>query len=360
METTERVRVHGRRAILLQRRLLDWYDRSRVLWPWRQRADWYAVWVAETMLQQTRVTVVERAYRQFLSRFPNLQALASAEEEEVLAAWSGLGYYTRARNLHQAARLLVAEGRKEFPEEPSKATALPGVGTYTASAVLSISFGKPLAAVDANVRRVLSRIFALREAGTKTVHGLATSLLDRKRPGDWNQALMELGQRICTPRQPLCSSCPVKNLCISRGQLEHCAGRVKSKRPKEKVVVCLLVVTDTRGRVLLERGHFPFLRHLWLPIFVPPGESCPLPQRTAVPKGRIHHAIVNRVFDVTVLSAKTSPATLDKLRAAARAGSERRVFSRDQLSSIGRSSLLTKALASVLSEAAPQALSGTA
>ena len=195
--------------------LLRWYDENARSLPWRRDHDSYRVWVAEVMLQQTRIAVVEPAYERFLAAFPTIGALAAAEEENVLALWSGLGYYSRARSLHRAARALEERGDDQFPQTWEEARALPGVGDYTAAAVLSIAYDLPHAAVDGNVIRVLSRLDRLARPDSRGEphRSTADALLARRRPGDWNQAVMELGETVCIPRAPLCPTCPLRRTC---------------------------------------------------------------------------------------------------------------------------------------------------
>jgi A/G-specific adenine glycosylase len=209
--TTERVR----RA---RRRLLRHYDRHRRDLPWRRTDDPYAIWVSEVMLQQTRVETVRERFEPFLARFADIDALARAREQSVLKAWEGLGYYRRARNLHAAARALRAAGRKTLPDTVEDLRALPGFGAYTAAAVASIAFGRAVAVVDGNVQRVLARFEdergdVGRAATRRRIEEAAQRVLAPRRPGDWNQALMELGATICTPRSPKCTICPLRDDC---------------------------------------------------------------------------------------------------------------------------------------------------
>jgi A/G-specific adenine glycosylase len=199
-------------------RLLRWYDAHARDLPWRKSRDPYRVWLSEIMLQQTRVAAVLEHYRVFLRRFPTVQKLAAARESTVLALWSGLGYYRRARMLHAAAKLVVKEHGGHFPKTSDSLRQLPGVGRYTAAAIASIAFAEPVAVVDGNVERVLSRFFGKQvdEGATWTA---AEDLLDRNRPGDANQAPMELGATVCLPREPKCPLCPVSDFCVSRGDL---------------------------------------------------------------------------------------------------------------------------------------------
>jgi A/G-specific adenine glycosylase len=202
----------------LRQGLLAWYDRHRRDLPWRADHDPYRVWLSEIMLQQTRVAAVIEHYHEFLRRFPTVRKLAAAHEASVLAAWSGLGYYRRARMMHAAAKVIVREHGGVFPATAEGLLALPGVGRYTAAAIASISFGEPVAVVDGNVERVLQRVSGKRVAGEK-LWTVANDFLDKKRPGDFNQAMMELGALVCTPRAPRCLMCPVIKMCSTRGEL---------------------------------------------------------------------------------------------------------------------------------------------
>jgi len=212
--------------------LLAWYDVNARDLPWREDRDPYRVWLSEIMLQQTRVAAVIAHYHEFLRRFPSVEKLARAREASVLAAWSGLGYYRRARMLHGAAKVMVREFRGEFPSTAEGLLALPGVGRYTAAAIASIAFGEPVAVVDGNVERVLQRFSGKRIAG-EDLWRAAEGLLDRERPGDFNQAMMELGATVCTPRAPACLTCPVVELCATRGES---AGATKAPRQKRREI----------------------------------------------------------------------------------------------------------------------------
>ena len=206
---------------LFRESLLTWFHQNRRDLPWRKNRDPYRVWISEVMLQQTRVATVIPYYENFLARFPDVKSLASAAEEEVLRLWSGLGYYSRARNLQKAAQQLVAKYRGEFPREREELLDLPGIGEYTASAILSIAFDDQHAALDGNVARVVSRLKAVRGDLRETnrwreLQDGADKLLAREAAGDWNQAMMELGATMCTPRSPKCLLCPVAQFCEAR------------------------------------------------------------------------------------------------------------------------------------------------
>ncbi len=212
-----------------RRRLLAWYDRHRRDLPWRANRDPYRVWLSEIMLQQTRVVAVIEHYQEFLRRFPTAEKLAAAREASVLAAWSGLGYYRRARMLHAASKVVVRECEGEFPTSTEGWRALPGIGRYTAAAIASIAFDEPVAVVDGNVERVLQRVSGMRLSG-EPLWQAASDLLDAKRPGDFNQAMMELGAVVCTPRAPGCLTCPVVELCVTRGETAPTAKPAQQKK----------------------------------------------------------------------------------------------------------------------------------
>jgi A/G-specific adenine glycosylase len=297
------------------------------------------------MLQQTRVAVVAPAYRSFLRAFPHLRALARASEDEVLSRWSGLGYYARARALQRAARLIDAKGARAFPTSLAAARDLPGVGPYTAAAVLSIAHGLPHAAVDANVSRVLSRLACLQpRTRGRALQTLAERLLDRRRPGDWNQALMELGETTCTARKPACDDCPVRRFCAAfrRGQVSRYPRR-RARRAIEQIELRMTLAFDRRGRLLLERGSFPYLPHLWLPPIEVISRRARAMQYPLDRRDTFCHGILHRSFRVGLLRRQV---TARELRGEARGrnATERRLFGPTQLASIGRSALLTKAL----------------
>lgn len=260
--------------------LLTWYDAHRRRLPWRRTKDPYAIWVSEIMLQQTQVPRVVNYWKRFMKRFPAVRALAEASEDEVLALWSGLGYYRRARHLHAAAKMVVEEFGGKMPSTVERLKCLPGMGEYTAAAVASIAFGEPVPVIDANVVRVLCRILGLRGDSSrgmtrKRLREEAARLLDPERPGQYNQAVMELGATVCTATNPKCLVCPVS---------EHCRALRKGRpeeypRPTRKVLVvelreCVAVVTR-RGKVLLARQ--PHERGWWDGLWTLP--RCPLGER---------------------------------------------------------------------------------
>ena len=245
----------------LRRELLAWYAVNQRDLPWRRSTDPYAIWVSEIMLQQTRVAVVVERYNAFLLRFPSLVALALATEEDVLALWSGLGYYRRARMLHKAARFVADNLQGNLPATSAELRTLPGIGAYTAAAIASIAYGEPVAVVDGNVERVLCRLEGW-EAGGKgaaalrqKIEALAARLVDPGQPGDFNQAMMELGATVCLPRNPQCLVCPLAAHCRTLG--EH-KTTPRAKMTSREVAYALAVRTgrqaDQRSReVLLEK-----------------------------------------------------------------------------------------------------------
>ena len=210
-------------------RLLDWYQRNRRDLPWRENRDPYRIWLSEIMLQQTRVAAVVDHYGKFLIRFPTNKKLASARESSVLAAWSGLGYYRRARMLHAAGKEIVKRYTGRFPRTADELRALPGIGRYTAAAIASIAFDEPIAVVDGNVERVIERLVGER-LPKKELWQTAQELLSPRRPGDFNQAMMELGATICLPREPMCLACPVSGMCATRGELSRAGKKTRQKK----------------------------------------------------------------------------------------------------------------------------------
>src|SRR5580658_907005 len=240
-----------------QDKLLGWFRAHRRELPWRASRDPYGVWVAEVMLQQTRIAAVLPYYERFLARFPGVESLAEARGDEVLRLWAGLGYYSRARNLHRAAKEIVARHGGTFPREIDAALALPGIGGYTAAAVLSIAYDVPLAVLDGNVARVLARIGALRgdlRSGGRwqRLGKTAQRLLPHDAAGDWNQALMELGETVCTPQSPRCDACPISRWCRARALgLTDKIPSPRRKRAPVKLRIAAAVLRDPRGRTLL-------------------------------------------------------------------------------------------------------------
>ncbi len=304
--------------------LLAWYIENMRDLPWRKTSDPYRIWVSEVMLQQTRVTAVIPYYERFLKRFPDAAALARAPQEELLAVWSGLGYYSRARNMQEAARQIVERG--DFPRSYEDIRALAGAGEYTAAAVASIAFGLPHAAVDGNVLRVMARL--RNDAGDiklpatrKRLGDAARELLDPAHPGDFNQALMELGATVCLPKNPLCLLCPLRGHCaaLAAGTQEQLPVKRGGKeiRRIEKTVL----IVESRGRLLLRQRPATAAK---LPGFWELPQPEELPAADADEElGSFRHSITNHAYRFRVLSARVrrappdfqwiSPARLAKL-----------------------------------------------
>jgi len=259
----------GERLSRVRGALLDWYDTHKRDLPWRRTRDPYAVWVSETMLQQTRVETVIPYYERFLARFPDVESLASADGEEVYALWTGLGYYSRARNLQAAARAVVGEHGGRLPEEAGALRGLPGVGRYTAGALASIAFDRPEPAVDGNVVRVLARLLGVRDdTGRRPVMErfwqTAAELVRGPRPGQLNQALMELGATVCRPRSPICTACPLESLCDAARLGDAEALPIKRKKRPPRSVEAVAAWLERRGRVLVvQRPQGGLLGGMW-------------------------------------------------------------------------------------------------
>jgi A/G-specific adenine glycosylase len=253
--------------------LLEWYKKERRDLPWRRSKDPYHIWVSEIMLQQTRVDTVIPYFNRFVDRFPTLEHLAEAPEEEVLKHWEGLGYYSRARNLQFAVREVVGQYGGQVPQDKKEVSSLKGVGPYTAGAILSIAYNQPEPAVDGNVMRVLSRYFCLEEdiARPSTRVGmevLAQELIPKGEAADFNQALMELGAMICTPKSPSCPECPVRKLCLGRieGREKELPIKTKAKPPKPVFRLAVLIEGTGKhaGKVLVrKRPDTGLLARMW-------------------------------------------------------------------------------------------------
>jgi A/G-specific adenine glycosylase len=291
-------------ATQIRKALIGWYGRVRRDLPWRRTRDPYRIWVSEIMLQQTRVASAVPYYERFLERFPDVPALARAAEPEVLAAWAGLGYYSRARNLHAAAQQVARAGA--FPGEYAALRALPGVGDYTAAAVASIAFGLPHAALDGNALRVLARLANdagdIKSATARArLAALADALLDRQRPGEFNQAVMELGATVCLPKEPDCPQCPIAAWCEARRHGTERALPVKSGAARPVRIELVFLVVRRQGTYLLWRrpdGSGRMAGFWELP------EPAQLPQaRVGARLGCFRHTITHHHYTVTVFEA---------------------------------------------------------
>jgi len=255
--TTRRAHAHLNVA-RLRASILRWYRKNRRDLPWRRTRDPYAIWISEIMLQQTRVETVIPFYERFLARFPTVDALSGARERDVLAAWSGLGYYTRARSLHAAAQSIAGRHAGALPRTIEALRALPGIGPYTAAAIASVAYGVPAAAVDGNVIRVLARIGGHRgrrdePALRRTVDALANRLANGPSPGDWTQALMELGATVCLPRAPRCTACPARTHCVAHQEGNPATYPTPARTTPVPARSFVLLLARRGARVLLIR-----------------------------------------------------------------------------------------------------------
>ena len=246
---------------IIRRKLLYWYERNKRDLPWRRTRDPYAVWVSETMLQQTQVSTVLPYFEKFLRSFPNIPALDRASLDSILRAWSGLGYYRRAENLKKAARQLMRDHAGQLPRNYNQLRALAGIGDYTAGAILSIAFDQRYPAIDGNARRVLGRNFLIVEE--KKLRAAAVLLVPRSRPGDFNQALMELGATICLAKQPRCDRCPIATVCATKIRNRSML-RSEQQSQKYKNVTWPIAIIRRRGKILLRRrADAGLLARLW-------------------------------------------------------------------------------------------------
>lgn len=337
----------------LRERLLAWYRRHKRVLPWRSNPTPYRVWIAEIMLQQTRVQTVLPYYERFLKRFPNVESLAVAPENEVLEHWAGLGYYRRARQLRIAAGKMISESAGKFPETFEGIMQLPGVGRYTAGAIHSIAFNQPQPVVDGNVRRVIGRLHGIARAPDSYFWRQAESWLAKDDAADFNQAFMELGALVCVPARPLCGECPLKSLCTSGRQNWVPPSRGHSVRVRESIELVILVL-ECEARILLVRQpEAGFIPGEWgLPVRVLESSARPLPNAKSLAheifgsraqlhkSAPVHHAITHRRILAHVYRAAVQSPAL-------RLADARRFawFPRRELDRLLISSLFHKALA---------------
>lgn len=321
----------------IAKNLLVWYRAHRRALPWRESSDPYKIWVSEIMLQQTQVKTVIPYYERWLKEFPDVRTLARAKEARVLKLWEGLGYYSRARNLHEGAKLVYQRYAGRLPSNPDEIRKIPGIGRYTAGAILSIAFGKPEPLLDGNVARVLSRLTRLdkpvdAEESRKFLWELAGRLMrekdPQKNPGDFNQALMELGAMICVPAEPACGDCPVQTSCLARRHGDPENYPRKSAKQKTKKVRAVCGIVRSNGKVLL--GRRP-PRGLWaglweLPTFRLTAKQAPAPlleesllrsgiaARVTAKRGRIRRAYTNHLenLDIYYCEARDSGGKPDR------------------------------------------------
>ena len=322
--------------------LYDWYHKNHRKLPFRQTKDFYSIWVSEIMLQQTRVEAMLPIYQNFLNRFPHVVALANADVQEVLAAWQGLGYYSRARNLHEGARQIVNQFNADFPADLEKALKIKGVGPYTAAAVLSISKGVRIAVVDGNVKRILARLFYHNFKDTKELQLQANSLLNLNTKNDvsvHNQAIMECGALICKPVNPLCSQCPLQNSCLV---FQKNDGALFASYPPKKILVKqelvmeLYLVSIQQKRLIVRTPKSLFFKNHWfLPYRVLDKTGATIYQSAMLEeaiapeglfKGAFRHSITRYQIQVRLYEAKLSQNDLQARLSVKQSDEEKAVF----------------------------------
>ena len=296
--------------------LLSWYDRCARILPWRGFHDAYRTWISEAMLQQTRVETVLSYYPRFLERFPDLPSLARASETDVLKAWEGLGYYSRARNLWKGAKQVMEEYGGTLPSDPSELRRICGIGPYSAGAIASIAYDVPVPAVDGNVIRVISRLYGIRtdafESGTRRrIEDLAVSLVPEQRPGDHNQAMMDLGATVCVPGTPDCGRCPLSSFCDAFITGDASDLPVLPKAKPQKLVPCAILLIRSSGRVLMRIRTEHLLQGLWcFPVIE--GEFSPealqllcrkklhVPAGTLTESGSARHVFTHQIWQMRI------------------------------------------------------------
>jgi len=344
----------------LQEELLAWYAACQRDLPWRRTRDPYAIWVSEIMLQQTRVETVIPYYRRFLDRFPTATALAEAPPDDVLAAWSGLGYYRRARLLLDGARAVAARGGI-VPGDRDGLLAIPGIGRYTAGAVASIAFGQAVGLVDGNVARVLARLFAIeddmRKGGMRVAERVADAIVARRDPGAWNQALMELGATVCTPRGPRCDVCPVASRCqaLAQGRVAELPHLSAKKPPRAGRVQMLVATREEDSAILLARRTTD---RLFGGMWEPPSVDGPARSRASLvawlPVGRVsrvgevEHVLSHRALTIDVLRATLLPGASPGAPPDGAGYDALRIVSLGRLDELGISTLARKVMAKAL------------
>ncbi len=269
MDSKNHILMNRKKTAIVQVHLLNWYRHNHRQLPWRRTNNPYHIWVSEVMLQQTQVNTVLSYYRKFLNQFPDVTHLASADLQDVLKAWEGMGYYARARNLHRATKIVIQEHRGEIPTSWEGFKKLPGVGDYIAAAVLSIAFDQPYPVIDGNVKRVLARLLQIEAPVNKTssyklFKEVASTLLDLQNPGTFNQAMMELGAVVCKPKNPLCNSCPLQSDCLAhqREKINEYPKRLKSE-PVPEYHIVVGVVFKNNHVLITQRNPKGLLGGLW-------------------------------------------------------------------------------------------------
>jgi A/G-specific adenine glycosylase len=293
-------------------KLVMWYEIHQRRLPWRETQDAYAIWVSETMLQQTRVETVIPYYHAFLSSFPTIRDLALAEEEVVLKHWQGLGYYSRVRNLHRAAKTVLGQYGGVIPSEPEEFSKLPGVGPYTTGAVMSIAFNKPVPAIDGNVLRVMARFLGIRDpielsSVKRRIEERVQAWLDASQPRQLTQSLMELGAIVCTPRSPKCLVCPIQSGCTAYREGLVSSLPVRQKKKERKLVDVASLWCDRQGEVLMQRrSESGLLAGMWqLPSVEVPVEGVAFPELTMAHRAQLIE-MLRQAFSVPDLVADGS------------------------------------------------------
>lgn len=311
--------IDTKRIAPMRQSLLGFYDVHKRDLPWRRTKDPYAIWVSEIMLQQTQVDVVKPRWTAFLEQFPDVEALARASEAQVCEAWAGLGYYRRARNLHKAATVVVSDHAGEFPRTAKELQELPGIGRYTSGAIASIAFEECAPIVDGNVARVMARVFAIEDAvdtpiGMKLTWAYAAALAEGPRPGDLNQALMELGATVCTPKSPKCLICPLTSICTAQKLGKQSEFPKATKQTATKAMPIAFAVYRTRAGVHLRQRP---LEGLWAGLWEPISAEGDVKALEAIvgpvgePVAEVTHQLSHRDIKATVYRVKKAPKGLE-------------------------------------------------
>ena len=307
---------------ILRAQLLAWYDRAGRKLPFRGTKDPYLIWVSEIMLQQTQTGTVAGYYRRFIQRFPDVQTLAAASEQTALKLWEGLGYYSRARNLHKAAKIVSNEMGGQMPRTAAALQTLPGIGSYTAAAIASIAYDEPLPAMDGNLTRVISRLYLVEEdisipSVRRRLYQLGLGLMPGRRSGDMNQALMDLGATLCVPGTPDCPNCPLRGSCAAyvAGEPERLPLLPLKKPPR--VIPLAVVIITCKGKVLVTRREEALLRGLYVFHLVehPSGsdavaKALSVPPSRLRPLGRARHVFTHRIWEMSIYHAEIDSAQM--------------------------------------------------
>jgi A/G-specific adenine glycosylase len=350
-------------AKVLSEQLIAWFEKNKRQLPWRgEKRDPYAVWVSEVMLQQTRVSTVIPYFQRFIDRFPSVQSLGTSSLDEVLSLWSGLGYYRRARALHQGALFVAESLRGQMPPTHALLKQLPGVGDYTAAAIASLAYGEAVAVVDGNVRRVLARVFAMTEpsdspAMKRSYDAIANSIIPPSDPARFNEAMMELGALVCTPKSPNCAQCPLKNLCEATKQGIAEQLPVLAKKGPIPTVHLTMVRIEFEGKILLGRRRAKGLfGGLWEPICIESESASAVEADTRLRKmtgaqakqvGSFRHVLTHRILEVNVAEIRLNDeekAKFDAARIGSQTYDQVSYFDRNEIEKLGISTLARKAL----------------